>query len=100
MHDVDAFLIGMKPALYGNTGSPTFMKHLDELLSYPCVTDGIDIFDGEDFFLFFQNETQKQDFLRRFVHVQPRSPQFHQLLGDTLGYPSLATQFYASCQKK
>lgn len=99
MHDVDAFLTGMKPALYGNTGSPTLMKHLDKLLPYPCVTDGIDIFDGKDFFLFFQNDTLKQDFLSRLAHVKSRSPQFHQLLGETLGYPPLAAQFYAACQE-
>jgi hypothetical protein len=100
MHDVDAFLTGIKPALYGNTGSPTLMEHLDKLLPYPCVTDNIDIFDGKDFFLFFQNEKLKQDFLSQLSHVKSRSPQFHQLLGNALGYPPLATQFYASCQEK
>jgi hypothetical protein len=71
------------------------MKHLDKLLPYPCVTDGIDIFDGKDFFL-FQNDTLKQDFISRLAHVRVRTPQFHQLLGEV---PPLATHFYASCQQ-
>lgn len=98
MHDVDAFLIGMKPAHYGNKGCPTTMKHIDQLMSYPHVTDGIAI-SNDDYFLFFQNEDLKQDFLRKVSKVKFRSPQFHQLLGDTLGYPPLATQFFAACQE-
>jgi hypothetical protein len=98
MHDVDAFLAGIKPALYGNTKSPTLMKHINKLLPYPYVTNGINIFDGPEFFLFFQNHQLKQDFLNRLAQVEFRSPQFHQLLGNTLGYPPLATRFYAACQ--
>ena len=99
MHDVDAFLIGMKPALYGNTGSPTMINNMDKLLSYPYVTKGIDIFDGQDFFLFFQNERLKDDFVNQVKNIQPRSPGFHELLGITLGYPPKAAKFYARCQE-
>jgi hypothetical protein len=97
--DVDAFLLGMKPALYGNTASPTLMKNLDVLLHYPHITQGIDIFDGEDFFLFFQDEKKMDDFVIRFHQVAPRSPAFHQLLGCALGYPPMATCFYAKCME-
>lgn len=76
MIDVDALLSGMKPALYGNTGSPTCMQNMDKLLAYLCLTKGIDIFDGPDFFLFFQNEELKQDFVNQLAHVESRSPNF------------------------
>lgn len=98
MHDVDAFLSGMKPAHYGNKGCSTTMKHIDKLRNYPYVTDGINISE-DDYFLFFQNEELKQDFVKQLAHVESRSPQFHQLLGNALGYPPLATQFYATCQE-
>lgn len=99
MVDVDAFLLGMKPALYGNTGSPTMMTNIEKLMKYPHITKGIDIFDGEDFFLFFQNEDLKNRFLQNVDQVMPRTPMFHELLGNTLGYPPLAAGFYASCME-
>jgi hypothetical protein len=94
--DVDAFLLGMKPAHYGNKGCPTTMKHIDKLKSYPCVTDGIDISD-DDYFLFFQNDELKRDFLDKFKDIAPRSPEFHELLGVTIGYPPSAARFFATC---
>jgi hypothetical protein len=97
MVDIDAFLLGMKPAYYGNTGSPTMVNNMDKLEHYPCITDGIDIFDGQDFFLFFQDEQLKNDFLNKVNQVPPRSPAFHELLGKALGYPPLAARFYAQC---
>ncbi|TCW40838.1 hypothetical protein EDC32_101487 [Laceyella sacchari] len=97
--DYQTFLIGRKPALYGNTGSPTFMKNLHLFEHYPCVTENIDIFDGEDFYLFFQNEELKETFLSKLRDVKPRSPEFHRLLGVTLGYPPLAAQFFAECHR-
>ncbi|MCH5584799.1 hypothetical protein MK805_07410 [Shimazuella sp. AN120528] len=99
MVDVDAFLLGMKPALYGNTGSPTLMKNIDDLMKYPYITQGIDIFDGEDFFLFFQDEKKMNEFVIQLEQVVSRSPAFHEILGDVLGYPPLATRFYAKCME-
>lgn len=98
MIDVESFLIGMKPAHYGNKGCPSTMKHIEKLKVYPYITDGINISDDE-YFLFFQNEELKQGFVNRLAHVKAKSPQFHQLLGETLGYPPLATQFYAACRE-
>lgn len=96
--DVDAFLLGMKPAYYGNKGCPTTMKHMDKLKDYPCVTEGVDISDN-DYFLFFQNDGLKQDFLDKFHDMKPRSPEFHELLGITIGYPPAAARFFARCQQ-
>ncbi len=97
MIDVQAFLMGMKPALYGNTSSPTLIKHLDKLVIYPCINDKIAIFDGEDFFLFFQTEEMKQVFLTKVDELELNSAEFHELLGNTLGYPPLAARFYGDC---
>jgi hypothetical protein len=99
MHDVDAFLSGMKPAFYGNTGSPTCMENIYKLQQYPCITKGIDIFDGPEFFLFFQTEKMKAEFENQVQNIPPRSPAFHRLLGITLGYPPKAAAFYAACQE-
>lgn len=96
--DVDAFLLGIKPAYYGNTGCPTTMKHMDKLKYYPCVTEGIDISDN-DYFLFFQNDQLKNEFLDKLYDVAPRSPEFHELLGLTIGYPPKAAKFFARCQQ-
>lgn len=96
--DVDAFLLGMKPAYYGNKGCPTTMKHMDKLKSYPYVTEDIAISDN-DYFLFFQNDELKSDFLDKVKNVTPRSPEFHELLGVTIGYPPAAARFFARCQR-
>ncbi|WP_028776610.1 hypothetical protein [Shimazuella kribbensis] len=97
--DVDAFLLGMKPAHYGNTGCPTTMKYIDKLKRYPYVTNGIDISD-DDYFLFFQNNELKNEFLDKLKNVKPRSPEFHKLLGVTLGYPPAAARFFATCMSR
>jgi hypothetical protein len=62
--DVVTFLLGMKPAHYGNKGCPTTMKHIDKLKCYPYITDGIDISD-DDYFLFFQNDELKRNFFEQ-----------------------------------
>ena len=97
MLDYEAFLAGMKPALYGNSKSLTFMENFHLFAPYPCVTRNIDIFDGADFFLFFQDDELKENFLFNMRRVSPRSPEFHELLGVTLGYPPLAAKYYAQC---
>lgn len=97
--DVDAFLLGMKPAYYGNTACPTTMKHINKLKCYPYVTEGIDISD-DDYFLFFQNNELKSDFLDKVKNVKHRSPEFHELLGITLGYPPSAAHFFATCKNQ
>jgi hypothetical protein len=61
------------------------------------VTDGIDI-SNDNYFLFFQNNKLKSDFLSKFKNIQPRSPEFHELLGVTLGYPPAAARFFAACK--
>lgn len=92
--DVEAFLKGIKPAVYGNSNSHYFMQHLDQLKQYPYTTDKIDLFDGADFYLFFQTEQQKDDFLTVVNNLKPRSIAFHGLLGRTLGYPPRSVEFF------
>jgi hypothetical protein len=62
------------------------------------VTEGINISD-DDYFLFFQSNELKNDFLSKLNYVVPRSPEFHELLGITIGYPPMAARFFARCQK-
>ena len=94
MLDVDAFLNGIKPAIYGNSNNAYFMKHLDQLKQYPYTTDNIDLFNGADFYLFFQNHELKHHFLNMIKDIQPRSIAFHSVLGHTLGYPPRSVEFF------
>lgn len=99
MIDCEAFLAGFKPALYGNSASPSFVKYMDKLVHYPVIKDGIDIFDGPEFALFFRTKKLKEDFMDRIAQIEPRSPELHELLGITLGYPPLAARYYALCHR-
>lgn len=99
MIDCEAFLAGFKPSLYGNSNSPSFIEYMDKLVHYPVIKDGIDIFDGPEFALFFQTKKLKEDFMDRMTKIEPRSPELHALLGDFLGYPPLATKYYALCKR-
>ncbi|MGX9706619.1 hypothetical protein [Laceyella tengchongensis] len=97
--DFEAFLMGVKPALYGTTASPNYMANFHLLERYPCVTKGISQHNDADFFLFFQTESMKKDFLEKLARVEHLSPEFHELLGITLGYPPLAVKNFVECRR-
>jgi hypothetical protein len=98
--DVDAFLLGIKPAHYGNTGCLTTMKYINRLTRYPYVQNEKIAISDDDYFLFFQNHELKNDFLNKLDHVASQSPEFHELLGLTLGYPPAAARFFAVSQTR
>ncbi|KPC74332.1 hypothetical protein ADL26_11370 [Thermoactinomyces vulgaris] len=97
--DFEAFLMGLKPALYGTTASPNYMANFHLLERYPCVTKGINQHTDAEFFLFFQSEQMKEDFLKKLASVERLSPEFHELLGLTLGYPPLAVKHFVMCRR-
>lgn len=97
--DYQTFLMGMKPALYGNTNSPTFRGNFNSFKHYPCVTEGIHLHDQADFFLFLQTESLKEDFLEKRARVKHLSPEFHELLGITLAYPPLAAKYFSELHR-
>jgi hypothetical protein len=45
--------------------------------------------------LFFQNEELKNRFLTQSKDLEPGTPEHHRVLGEALGYPPLATKFFA-----
>lgn len=96
MNYIEMFLLGHKPAIYGTT----LEKLLDHMVfylkqKYPYIkNNGINLIDEAETYLFFQKEEQKQFFLNQFRQIQSKSPEFHYLLGKTLGYPPKAVQFY------
>lgn len=98
--EVDAFLLGIRPAVYYCVEDPQFQHSRDQLMTYPFVNKNIDLYDGTDFFLFFQNEDLRQKFLGQSKGVKVRSNKFHQILGETLGYPPKAVDFYVQCLDK
>lgn len=79
MESIEAFLKGIKPAL--------FERPNDKLLQFPYVEIG-------DLLLFFQSVEQKQDFVERSMGLSFGSPGFDRLLGFTLGYPPRAIEYY------
>src|SRR5690606_22651176 len=80
------FLKGYKPALC--CGETRYAPELfNQLKQFPFIR-------SHSSFLFFQTEAQKERFLLERKTVAYDSPQYHQLLGETLGYPPQAIDFY------
>jgi hypothetical protein len=99
LRDYEAFLMGLKPALLDSSNCVTFQKVSHLYKHYPCVTEGIHLHEEADFFLFFQTEQMKEEFLMKLATVNHLSPEFHELLGITLGYPPLAAKYFAECRR-
>ncbi|WP_028778665.1 hypothetical protein [Shimazuella kribbensis] len=94
MYCFESFLKGYKPAVLMNP------NHDDEndirsLIGYPFV-ENIQVFASAGQVLYFQNEQLKQDYFYQSKDTpDPHSPEFHKLLGITLGFPPKASQFYS-----
>ncbi|MGX9706627.1 hypothetical protein [Laceyella tengchongensis] len=97
--DYEVFLMGLKPAIYQSANNVTFQKTVHLYKHSPCVTEGIHLHDEADFFLFFQTEQMKEDFLKKMATVKRLSPEFHELIGVTIGYPPLAAKYFAECRR-
>jgi hypothetical protein len=87
MVDHEAFLKGLKPALY-RTPNQGLMKLFPSLEKYPYLKDHT----GR--YLFFQTEEKKQEYLDALQRVEPGSPEYHQMFGHLLGYPPKAVDFF------
>jgi hypothetical protein len=87
MVDHEAFLKGIKPALYRayNRGLAELFPKLQE---YPHLKDHT----GR--YLFFQTEEKKQEYVDRIQQIDLNSPEYHKMLGLLLGYPPKAVDFF------
>jgi hypothetical protein len=92
MVDHEMFLFGLKPALYGNGQVQAFANPLPQLISYPYTRI-------KHFYLFFQSQTQKDQFIKQQEKFPYNSPEFERLLGYALGYPPLAVEYYTQCAR-
>lgn len=98
MNPVESFIRGIKPALHEPAMNQRLVKELPRLIkNYPYLTEGIDLYDGTQFYLFFQNEEMKKKFLEDTKGIKPRSIPFHKALGLALGFPPKAVDFYCRC---
>lgn len=95
MYCSESFLNGYKPAVLMNPNRDD-EKDFIPLARYPFV-ENIQVFDLAGQVLYFQNEQLKQDYLYQSKNTSdPHSPEFHRLLGLTLGFPPKAVDFYVS----
>ncbi|MCH5584212.1 hypothetical protein MK805_04420 [Shimazuella sp. AN120528] len=100
MKDLEFFLKGYKPSYYNTELDEEFTKHLPELMkSYPYIDKGIELMDDVQYYLFFQNDDLKMEFEDKMKGVLVRSPEFHEILGNALGYPPKAVRFYGQAQR-
>jgi hypothetical protein len=87
MVDHEAFLKGIKPALYR-----AYNQGLAEL--FPILKEYPHLKDHTGRYLFFQTEEKKQEYVDRIQQIDLNSPEYHKMLGLLLGYPPKAVDFY------
>lgn len=93
--DIKAFLHGYKPAF---TFTPHYIppyyvqKDIENLANYPCIKQIKPHNKEAD--IYFQNKNLKQAFQEKIKGLNQNSPEFHRILGETLGFPPLAVDFY------
>jgi hypothetical protein len=98
MNFYEMFVQGLKPAIYRNSFDKQFVEKLPYLKEhYPYISHRkIALIPEAETYLFFQNERMKEDFLRKLNQISsPFSPDFHRLLGHTLGFPPKAVEYFA-----
>jgi hypothetical protein len=89
MLDYEAFLEGIKPALYINSNRPEFEEKMNQLLSYPYIQ-------GKDHYLFFQSDELKQKFIQETKGLSEDSLEYDRVLGISLGIPLRAVEFFVT----
>ncbi|MGX9706628.1 hypothetical protein [Laceyella tengchongensis] len=96
MRTVDAFLKGYKPAFLEIPHTKFTTEKLDLLLvKYPYVDEkAYDLLNGNAFYLFFQNQSVYARFQTEIEHIAFTKGEIDRLLGDILGFPPKAIDFY------
>jgi hypothetical protein len=90
MNAYEAFLNRCKPSFFcANEYEPTEYNHL-----LSCGYPFVDVRPGIAT-LFFQNEELKEEFLIKSRDLDFDEPEFKKVLGEALGYPPVAAQYYA-----
>lgn len=81
------FLLGIRPACYENI-ERIKPEVKEELIKYPHVLD-------EKFGMFFHNESDRHTWIEQTSGLEPGSVAYVKRLGETLGYPPKAVDFYS-----
>ncbi|MBA4542904.1 hypothetical protein H1164_08315 [Thermoactinomyces daqus] len=103
MNFFEMFIQGLKPAIYRTTLESEFAKRLPFLVeNFPYIssqeTEKIVLIPGAETYVFFQDQEQKERFKKELEYTEANSPEFHRLLGITLGYPPLAVEFFVQAK--
>lgn len=89
----EAFLEGIKPSTYVNLDILSRPELIPELQKYPSWND------GENFWMFFQTEEQKENFLSQHDCLHEDDPERERIVGLELGFPPKAVNFYTHYYK-
>lgn len=79
------FTSGVKPAYFTDSDTQLSKK-------YPYT-----ILDNN--YIFFQNEQMKKEFTDQIQATEKNSPEYHRIIGETLGYPPQAINFFVQCME-
>lgn len=97
MDEIHSFLCGLKPTLL----LAEQQKGFTSMLAYPNTE--IHLIPNRHQCLFFHTEQDKQTWIDRTQNMEHTSPEFHRILGLTLGYPPKAVDFFVKreeCKKQ
>ncbi|WP_044640479.1 hypothetical protein [Risungbinella massiliensis] len=89
---IEGFLKGIKPACYESIERISD-EHLQELQSYPHLDNGREV-------IYFQSADLLQTFEGKVKYLEKGSPDWVAVLGETLGYPPKAVQYYTEHWKR
>lgn len=93
--DLKAFLKGYKPGFtFTPHCIPSYYDHIDieKLVTYPCIKGIRPHNKTSD--IYFQNEDLKRSFQLKIKGLDHNEPEFHRILGESLGFPPLAVDFF------
>lgn len=86
METIDAFLAGLKPAIYEKK-DPRYDRYPHIILH-------------NDLCLYFQTENMKRQFINNTKNVSFPSLEFERILGLTLGFPPKAVEYYVAIHQE
>lgn len=95
--DLKAFLHGYKPAfIFTPHYIPRFYEphDVEKLLTYPCIQQIKPHNKPQD--IYFQNEALKHSFQTKIKDLDHNAPEFHRILGESLGFPPKAVAYYVN----
>ncbi|MFC7441415.1 hypothetical protein [Laceyella putida] len=85
------FASGIKPAYISDESESGFQDLIEK---YPYI------YLNQRNVMFFKSEELKNNFVTRLDLVEPGSHEYHRIIGEMLGYPPQAVDFFTRCQEQ